>query len=134
MKAKGCIKDEPNNQKKRKRCRYEREHTGSLFHADYHRTTENNPHAIFWLDDAIRKILSAGEFEAPNADNAKKPSDKVIRYTHISKKVSENDDKDSIKNIRSKKNLFLNYIIFYVISAVFLFLALIMIVIKKRKP
>lgn len=69
MKAKGWVKDEPNKQKKRKRCRYEREHTGSLVHADYHRTTENHPHAIFWLDDASRKILSAGEFENPNADN-----------------------------------------------------------------
>ena len=70
MKAKGWIKDEPNKQKKRKRCRYEREHTGSLIHADYHRKTENDPHCIFWLDDASRKILSGGEFENPNAENA----------------------------------------------------------------
>lgn len=70
MKGKGWIKDEPNKQKKRKRCRYEREHTGSLVHADYHRTTENNPHCIFWLDDASRKILSGGEFENPNTENA----------------------------------------------------------------
>ena len=62
MKGKGWIKDEPNKQKQRKRCRYEREHSGSLVHADYHRKTENDPHCIFWLDDASRKILSGGEF------------------------------------------------------------------------
>ena len=44
MKGKGWVKDEPNKQKKRKRC--------------------------FWLDDASRKILSGGEFENPNAENA----------------------------------------------------------------
>lgn len=70
MKSKGWVKDEPNKQKKRKRCRYERKHTGSLVHADYHRKTENSLHCIFWLDDASRKILSGGEFDSPNAENA----------------------------------------------------------------
>ena len=70
MKSKGWIKDEPNKQKKRKRCRYERQHTGSLIHADYHRTTENHAHCIIWLDDASRRILSGGEFENPNTENA----------------------------------------------------------------
>ena len=44
----------PNSRKqgKRKRCRYEREHSGSLLHGDWHRTTENHPYAIVWLDDA----------------------------------------------------------------------------------
>ncbi len=70
MKSKGWVRSEPNKQKKRKRCRYEREHTGSLVHADYHRTTEKDPHCIFWLDDACRRILSGGEFDSPNAENA----------------------------------------------------------------
>ena len=70
MKNKGWIWDEPAKKKKRKRCRYEREHTGSLVHADYHRTTENDPPCIFWLDDACRRILSGGEFDSPNAENA----------------------------------------------------------------
>lgn len=52
----------PNKQRKRKRCRYEREHSGSLVHGDWHRTTENHPYAIAWEDDASRKILAAGEF------------------------------------------------------------------------
>lgn len=84
MKTKGWIKNEPNKQKKRKRCRYERKHTGSLFHADYHRKDENSPHCIFWLDDASRKILSGGEFESPNTENAirtiKVAEDKMAEY------------------------------------------------------
>jgi putative transposase len=70
MKSKSWVLSEPNKQKKRKRCRYERQNTGSLLHADYHRKDENSLHCIFWLDDASRKILSGGEFESPNSENA----------------------------------------------------------------
>lgn len=70
MKQQGWVVNEPNKQKKRKRCRYERKHTGSLVHADYHRTTDQSPHCIFWLDDASRKILAGGEFDSPNAQHA----------------------------------------------------------------
>lgn len=70
MKHKGLVLDEPNKQKKRKRCRYEWPHTGDMLHADYHRTTENHPYCIFWLDDASRKILAAGEFDRATKENA----------------------------------------------------------------
>lgn len=84
MRTKGWIKNEPNKQKKRKRCRYEREHTGSLLHTDYHRTSVNHPHAIIWLDDASRRILSCGEFESPNTENAiatlKEAQEKMKEY------------------------------------------------------
>ena len=40
----------PNKQKQRKRCRYEREHSFSLVHGDWHRTNENRPHVILWLE------------------------------------------------------------------------------------
>ncbi len=36
---------DPKKQKKRKRCRYEREHSFSLVHGDWHRTSEDYPHA-----------------------------------------------------------------------------------------
>ena len=52
------------------RCRYEREHSGSLLHGDWHRTTENHPYAIVWLDDASRKILSGGEFDKATAEHS----------------------------------------------------------------
>ena len=48
-------------QKQRKRCRYERDHSGSLVHSDWHRTSLKHPHCILWLDDASRKILSGHE-------------------------------------------------------------------------
>lgn len=63
---------EPNKrkQKSRKRCRYEREHSGSLVHADYHRTSEKHPHVILWIDDASRRILSGGEFPEETGEHA----------------------------------------------------------------
>ena len=53
----------PNKQKKRKRCRYERKHSCSLIHGDWHRRTENDPHAIILIDDASRYILAGDEFD-----------------------------------------------------------------------
>jgi putative transposase len=54
-------------QKPRKRCRYEREHSGSLLHGDWHRTSENHPHVIVWLDDASRRGLAGSELPAQSA-------------------------------------------------------------------
>ncbi len=61
MKEKGWVIPNPKLQKQRKRCRYERLHSGSFIHADSHRTSENHPYCILWLDDASRKILSGIE-------------------------------------------------------------------------
>jgi len=59
----------PNKQKKRKRCRYEREPTFSLVHGDWHRTTEVHPYAIVWLDDASRFVLAGKEFDHATVEN-----------------------------------------------------------------
>lgn len=61
MKEKGWVIPNPKLQKKRKRCRYERHHSGSLVHGDSHRTTIKHPYCILWLDDASRKVLSGIE-------------------------------------------------------------------------
>ena len=64
----GLAKPDPKKQKKRKRCRYERDHSLSLLHADY---MENEGiHLIAFEDDASRKILSIGEFNNATTDNA----------------------------------------------------------------
>ena len=64
----GLAKLNPKKQKKRKRCRYERDHSLSLLHADY---MENEGiHVIAFEDDASRKILSIGEFNNATTDNA----------------------------------------------------------------
>jgi transposase len=59
-----------NKQKPRSRGRYNREHAGSLLHADYHRTNENSPHVILWIDDASRRVLSGGEFPEETGEHA----------------------------------------------------------------
>jgi len=61
MKEKGWVIQNPKLQKKRKRCRYERHHSGSLIHADSHRTSIKHPYCILWIDDASRKVLSGIE-------------------------------------------------------------------------
>ncbi len=70
LRRQGWAIPNPRKQKPRRRCRYEREHSGSLLHADYHRTTETHPHCILWLDDASRMILSGGEFPEATSDHA----------------------------------------------------------------
>jgi len=67
----------PNKQKKRRRCGYEREHSFSLVHA-YHRRCENDPYAIAWLDDASRMVLSCGEFDEATTEHAIDTFDQAI--------------------------------------------------------
>ena len=64
-KLKGWVIPDKNKQKKRKRCRYERHHSGSLVHGDAHRTSEDHPYCLLWIDDASRKILSGIESKKP---------------------------------------------------------------------
>ena len=61
LKEKGVVIADPKKQKKRKRCRYERKHSGSLLHGDAHRTSVKHPYCILWLDDASRKLLGGRE-------------------------------------------------------------------------
>ncbi|MCA1819227.1 MAG: DDE-type integrase/transposase/recombinase [Halobacteriales archaeon] len=62
--VKGWTKPNPRKQKRRSRCRYEREHSCSLVHADWHRTSLQQPYVIAYLDDASRKIMAAQEENA----------------------------------------------------------------------
>ena len=61
LKRKGLVKPTPSKQKQRKRCRYERKHSGSLLHGDGHRTSVKHPYCMLWMDDASRKLLSGIE-------------------------------------------------------------------------
>lgn len=64
---------DPKKQKQRKYCRYERKHSFSLGHTDYH-TSKVIPgkELIIWIDDASRIILAGGEFKEATTENAKK--------------------------------------------------------------
>ena len=65
LKQKGLVTRTPSKQKKRKRCRYERKHSGSLLHGDSHRTSIEHPYCMLWMDDASRKLLSGVESKTP---------------------------------------------------------------------
>jgi putative transposase len=69
-KRRGWAVPNPRKQRPRGRCRYEREHTGSLLHTDYHRTSVNHPHVILYEDDASRMVLSGGEFAEETTEHA----------------------------------------------------------------
>ena len=76
----GLAKPNSNKQKKRKRCRYERQHSLSLVHADW--LEHNETQVIAYEDDASRRILSLGEFDhatAANAINVLKEAQDIVR-------------------------------------------------------
>ena len=67
---KGWTVPNAKKQKKRKRCRYERKHSFSLVHGDWHRTTKNHPQVIVWLDDASRFAVTGGEFSKSSLEHS----------------------------------------------------------------
>jgi len=69
----GISKPDKKKQKQRKYCRYERKHSGSLGHTDYHTSKIiHGKEVIIWIDDASRLILAGGEFDHATTKNAKK--------------------------------------------------------------
>lgn len=77
-KSRGWAVPNPRKQRPRGRCRYEREHTGSLLHTDFHRTSVNHPHAILYEDDASRMVLSGGEFPEESTEHALEVLEKAL--------------------------------------------------------
>ncbi len=66
----GYAEPEESKQKRRKPwIRYERHHSLSLVHSDYH-YCENGKYLCTILDDASRKVLAAGEFDNKTTENA----------------------------------------------------------------
>jgi putative transposase len=62
---------DPRKQKQRKRCRYERRHTGSLVHMDTHYCKwKPGLYLMTCLDDASRHVLAAHEVSNITAHNA----------------------------------------------------------------
>lgn len=75
--AEGLAKPNPNKQKRRKYIRYEREHSLSAAHLDWHNMKDGR-HVIAVLDDSSRKILSGGEFDAESCENTLAVSNAAI--------------------------------------------------------
>jgi putative transposase len=82
--SKGFAKEEPNKQKRRKAwIRYEREHSLSAGHLDWHEPSDGKKVCVV-LDDASRKILSGGEFDSATEENSIKLVKEVIdKYGYI---------------------------------------------------
>lgn len=70
MKERGKVIPNPKKQKQRKRCRYERKHSGSLVHIDWHRTSKKHPYCMLYEDDASRKVLAGCEVRRISATKA----------------------------------------------------------------
>ncbi len=84
MRLAGLTQPNPRKQRKRSRVRYEREHSGSLLHSDYHRTSQDHPYVILWLDDASRRVLSGGEFPEETAQHAIETLQEALRVAALS--------------------------------------------------
>jgi putative transposase len=76
-----------NEKKKRPRkkwIRYERKHSLSLLHLDWHTSEYNGKEVCVVMDDASRKILTGGEFENEKQEHVIKLMDNVLKeYSHI---------------------------------------------------
>ncbi len=79
LKKIGVSKSDKKKQKQRKYCRYERKHSFSLGHMDYHDSRYNKSCAIVWIDDASRLILAGEEFNEANTENAKIIVERAIK-------------------------------------------------------
>ena len=81
---KGLAKSEPNKSKRRKPwIRYEREHSLSAGHLDWHEP-EGGLKVCVVLDDASRKILAGGEFKQATEENSQNLVQEVLnKYGHI---------------------------------------------------
>jgi putative transposase len=100
-----------NKQKKRKRCRYERKHSGSLVHIDWHRTSITHPHAVAIIDDSSRKVIACGEFKKADGKNSCKALRKAIKhcadYSLPIKQLNCDHDSNFINNMSNKPTAFM---------------------------
>ena len=81
LKASGLAQDDPNKKKRRKWVRYERKHSLSAGHIDWHEWDGTRIKVCVILDDASRMILAGGEFDTINTKNSKKVVDQMVeRY------------------------------------------------------
>ena len=68
--SQGLSVRDPKKQKQRKWVRYERDHSMSAGHIDWHEDERTGMMVCVILDDASRKILAGGEFLAINTENS----------------------------------------------------------------
>jgi len=78
----GFAKEQESKQKRRKPwIRYERKHSLSAVHIDWHLSKVNGKRLCSIVDDAYRKLLSAGEFDNATEENSLKILHEAIERT-----------------------------------------------------
>ena len=81
LKVAGLAHGDPKKQKRRKWVRYERKHSMSAGHIDWHESGWSDLKVCVILDDASRMILAGGEFKNANTANSKLVVDQLVeRY------------------------------------------------------
>ena len=73
----GLAKPNVKKQKRRKYLRYERKHSLSTVHLDWH-TNKREQHVLAVIDDSSRKILAGGEFAAESVETTLAVSERAI--------------------------------------------------------
>jgi len=69
--AHGQAKTNPNKSKRRKPwVRWERDHSLSPVHLDWHTRDSDGKKVCVVLDDSSRRILAGGEFDVENTENS----------------------------------------------------------------
>ena len=81
MLSEGLAIENEKKKKRRKWVRYEREHSMSAGHIDWHEDEKNSIKVCAILDDSSRKILAGGEYSTINTENSMKVIDQMVeRY------------------------------------------------------
>lgn len=81
--SQGISKPDKKKQKQRKYCRYERKHSFSLGHMDWHESKViEGKWVCAWEDDASRKILAGDEFNNATTKNSKKIVKKAMKVAY----------------------------------------------------
>jgi len=94
---KGVSKEEDKKKKQRKYCRYERKHSFSLVHSDWHDSRAvTEKYVCVILDDASRLIICGGEYDDEKAEH-------VIKLMKKSIKIVQNDYLSTIREVNTDK-------------------------------
>ena len=79
----GLAKEQESKQERRKPwIRYERKHSLTAVHIDWHLSKVNGKQLCSIVDDASRKVLSAGEFDNATEENSLKIMNEAIERVH----------------------------------------------------
>ena len=78
LKEQGLAQEDEKKQKRRKWVRYERKHSISAGHIDWHEWDGTGIKVCVILDDVSRMVLAGGEFFGINTDNSKLVIDQMV--------------------------------------------------------